>query len=152
MYQILTSRLFMAEASGFLATVLKDLSSEPSVNGIILQTPLQPGARSDELVGYIAPEKDIDGANPLSLGRLAVGQRALAPATARAVVELLDYFEIPVAGCNAVVVGRSAVVGKPLSSCCSNATPPAPSVTQGPVHWRTTPNRPTSSWLPRADR
>ena len=48
MYQILTSRLFMAEASGFLATVLKDLSSEPSVNGIILQTPLQPGARSDD--------------------------------------------------------------------------------------------------------
>ncbi|MEV7458110.1 bifunctional 5,10-methylenetetrahydrofolate dehydrogenase/5,10-methenyltetrahydrofolate cyclohydrolase [Pseudarthrobacter sp. NPDC092200] len=98
-----------------LAAVLKDLSAEPSVHGIILQTPLPAGVRTDELVGHIAPEKDIDGANPLSLGRLAVGQPAFAPATARAVIELLDYFDIPVAGRNAVIVGRSAVVGKPLS-------------------------------------
>lgn len=98
-----------------VATVLKDLSAEASINGIILQTPLPPGVRTDELVQYIAPEKDIDGANPLSLGRLAVGQPAFAPATARAVVELLDHFEIPVAGRNVVVIGRSAVVGKPLS-------------------------------------
>jgi methylenetetrahydrofolate dehydrogenase (NADP+) / methenyltetrahydrofolate cyclohydrolase len=98
-----------------LIAVLKDLSAEPSVNGIILQTPLPPGVRTQELVKYIAPEKDIDGANPLSLGLLAVGERAFAPATARAVVEILDHFEIPVAGRNVVVVGRSTVVGKPLS-------------------------------------
>ncbi|WP_309108837.1 bifunctional 5,10-methylenetetrahydrofolate dehydrogenase/5,10-methenyltetrahydrofolate cyclohydrolase [Arthrobacter sp.] len=98
-----------------LITVLKDLSAEPTVNGIILQTPLPPGVRSQELVRHIAPEKDIDGANPLSLGLLAVGQRAFAPATARAVVEILDHFDIPVAGRSVVVVGRSAVVGKPLS-------------------------------------
>jgi methylenetetrahydrofolate dehydrogenase (NADP+)/methenyltetrahydrofolate cyclohydrolase len=98
-----------------LAAVLKDLSAEPSVNGIILQTPLPPGVEADELVGLIAPEKDIDGANPLSLGRLAVGHPSFAPATARAVIEILDHFEIPVAGRNVVVVGRSAVVGKPLS-------------------------------------
>lgn len=98
-----------------LASVLGDLSAEPSVNGIILQTPLPAGVRADALVGLIAPEKDIDGANPLSLGRLAVGQPAFAPATARAVVEILDHYDIPVAGRNVVVVGRSAVVGKPLS-------------------------------------
>lgn len=98
-----------------LASVLRDLSAESSVNGIILQTPLPPGVRADGLVGFIAPEKDIDGANPLSLGRLAVGQPAFAPATARAVVELLDHFQVPLAGRNVVVVGRSAVVGKPLS-------------------------------------
>jgi methylenetetrahydrofolate dehydrogenase (NADP+)/methenyltetrahydrofolate cyclohydrolase len=98
-----------------LIAVLKDLSAEPSVNGIILQTPLPPGVKTQELVKYIAPEKDIDGANPLSLGLLAVGERAFAPATARAVVEILDHFEIPVAGRNVVVVGRSTVVGKPLS-------------------------------------
>lgn len=98
-----------------LIAVLKDLSAESSVNGIILQTPLPPGVRTQELVKYIAPEKDIDGANPLSLGLLAVGERAFAPATARAVVEILDHFEIPVAGRNVVVVGRSTVVGKPLS-------------------------------------
>jgi len=98
-----------------LDSVLKDLSDEPSVNGIILQTPLPPGVDADALVGHIAPEKDIDGANPLSLGRLAVGQPSFAPATARAVTEILDHFDIPVAGRNVVVIGRSAVVGKPLS-------------------------------------
>jgi methylenetetrahydrofolate dehydrogenase (NADP+) / methenyltetrahydrofolate cyclohydrolase len=98
-----------------LIAVLKDLSAEPSVNGIILQTPLPPGVRTQELVKYIAPEKDIDGANPVSLGLLAVGERAFAPATARAVVEMLDHFDIPVAGRSVVVVGRSTVVGKPLS-------------------------------------
>ena len=67
-----------------LAAVLRDLSAEASVHGIILQTPLPSGVRADNLVGLIAPEKDIDGANPLSLGRLAVGQPAFAPATARA--------------------------------------------------------------------
>jgi methylenetetrahydrofolate dehydrogenase (NADP+)/methenyltetrahydrofolate cyclohydrolase len=104
------------DASGqVLASVLKDLSAEPSVHGIILQTPLPPGVETDELVGHIAPEKDIDGANPLSLGRLAVGQPSFAPATARAVIEILDHYDIPVAGRNVVVIGRSAVVGKPLS-------------------------------------
>jgi methylenetetrahydrofolate dehydrogenase (NADP+)/methenyltetrahydrofolate cyclohydrolase len=98
-----------------LASLLKDLSAEPSVHGIILQTPLPPGVDADALVGHIAPEKDIDGANPLSLGRLAVGQPSFAPATARAVIEILDHFDIPVAGRNVVVIGRSAVVGKPLS-------------------------------------
>jgi methylenetetrahydrofolate dehydrogenase (NADP+) / methenyltetrahydrofolate cyclohydrolase len=98
-----------------LAGVLRDLSAEPSVNGIILQTPLPEVVRTDNLVGLIAPEKDIDGANPLSLGRLAVGQPAFAPATARSVVEILDHYQVPVAGKDVVVVGRSAVVGKPLS-------------------------------------
>lgn len=98
-----------------LASALKDLSDEPSVNGIILQTPLPPGVDAEALVGHIAPEKDIDGANPLSLGRLAVGQPSFAPATARAVTEILDHFDIPVAGRSVVVIGRSAVVGKPLS-------------------------------------
>ena len=98
-----------------LISVLKDLSAEPSVNGIILQTPLPAGVRSQELVRHIAPEKDIDGANPLSLGLLAVGQRAFAPATAHAVIEILDHFDIPLQGRSVVVVGRSAVVGKPLS-------------------------------------
>jgi methylenetetrahydrofolate dehydrogenase (NADP+) / methenyltetrahydrofolate cyclohydrolase len=98
-----------------LVAVLKDLSADPAFHGIILQTPLPPGVKTQALVRYIAPEKDIDGANPLSLGLLAVGERAFAPATARAVVEILDHFDIPVAGRSVVVVGRSTVVGKPLS-------------------------------------
>jgi len=93
---------------------LVELSNDPGVHGIILQTPLPEGVAAARLVGHIAPHKDIDGANPVSLGRLAVGEPAFAPATARAVIELLDYHQIPISGRHVAVVGRSAVVGKPL--------------------------------------
>ena len=93
---------------------LDDLSQDPQVHGIILQTPLPAGVDVTRLVAHIVPEKDVDGANPTSLGRLVIGQRAFAPATAQAVVELLDYHQIPIAGQHVTVAGRSAVVGKPL--------------------------------------
>ena len=97
-----------------IAGRLDELSLDPDVHGIILQTPVPAGVSAARLVGHIAPEKDVDGANPVSLGRLAVGEPAFPPATAQAVVELLDYHRIPVAGRHVAVVGRSAVVGKPL--------------------------------------
>ena len=84
------------------------------MHGIILQTPLPDGVAAARLVGHIAAHKDVDGANPISLGRLAVGEPAFAPATAQAVIELLDYHQIPLSGVHVSVVGRSAVVGKPL--------------------------------------
>jgi len=93
---------------------LAELSNDSDVHGIILQTPLPAGVAAARLVGHIAPEKDVDGANPVSLGRLAVGEPAFAPATARAVIELLDHHQIPISGRHVAVVGRSAVVGKPL--------------------------------------
>jgi methylenetetrahydrofolate dehydrogenase (NADP+)/methenyltetrahydrofolate cyclohydrolase len=84
-------------------------------DGIILQTPV-PGDRPvAEVASAIDPARDVDGANPLSLGRLASGLPAFAPATAEAVVRLLDHHGIEVAGRQAVVVGRSTVVGKPLA-------------------------------------
>ncbi|MEX5300372.1 bifunctional 5,10-methylenetetrahydrofolate dehydrogenase/5,10-methenyltetrahydrofolate cyclohydrolase [Kocuria sp. CPCC 205292] len=97
-----------------IASTLTLLSEDEDVHGIILQTPLPPGAAVDELVAHISAAKDVDGANPLSLGRLTVGQRAFAPATARAVVEILEHYDVPLAGRHVSVVGRSAVVGKPL--------------------------------------
>jgi methylenetetrahydrofolate dehydrogenase (NADP+)/methenyltetrahydrofolate cyclohydrolase len=97
-----------------LASTLALLSADEDVHGIILQTPLPPGVDGDGLVSRISAAKDVDGANPLSLGRLTVGQNAFAPATARAVVEILEHYEVPLAGRHVSVVGRSAVVGKPL--------------------------------------
>ncbi|HST73471.1 MULTISPECIES: bifunctional 5,10-methylenetetrahydrofolate dehydrogenase/5,10-methenyltetrahydrofolate cyclohydrolase [Kocuria] len=97
-----------------IASELTRLSADDATHGIILQTPLPPGVDADELIGAIDAGKDIDGANPLSLGRLTVGQDAFAPATARAVVEILEHYDVPVAGRHVTVVGRSAVVGKPL--------------------------------------
>ncbi|GHH70006.1 bifunctional protein FolD [Streptomyces sulfonofaciens] len=103
-----------AAESGIRAR-LRTLSADPTVHGIILQTPLPAGARLEDLASAIDPVKDVDGANPLSLGRLAAGLPAFAPATAEAVVALLDHHKIPLAGRHAVVVGRSTVVGKPAA-------------------------------------
>ncbi|WUH91608.1 bifunctional 5,10-methylenetetrahydrofolate dehydrogenase/5,10-methenyltetrahydrofolate cyclohydrolase [Streptomyces sp. NBC_00433] len=94
---------------------LAALSADAGVHGVILQTPLPPGASAADLAGAIAPEKDVDGANPLSLGRLAAGLHAFAPATAEAVVSLLDAHGVGLAGRGVAVVGRSTVVGKPLA-------------------------------------
>jgi methylenetetrahydrofolate dehydrogenase (NADP+)/methenyltetrahydrofolate cyclohydrolase len=91
------------------------LSENPLVHGILLQTPLPGGARLADLAGLIDPAKDVDGANPTSLGRLMTGLPAFAPATAAAVLALLDSYEIALSGRRAVVVGRSAVVGKPVA-------------------------------------
>ena len=94
---------------------LEALGADPAVHGVILQTPLPEGAVAAELAASLAPEQDVDGANPLSLGRLAAGQPAFAPATAEAVVELLDAHGIALSGRTVAVVGRSTVVGKPLA-------------------------------------
>ena len=97
-----------------IAEHLVELGHDADVHGIILQTPLPSGVAAARLVGHIAPHKDVDGASPVSLGRLAVGEPAFAPATAQAVIELLDHHRIPISGRHVAVVGRSAVVGKPL--------------------------------------
>jgi methylenetetrahydrofolate dehydrogenase (NADP+)/methenyltetrahydrofolate cyclohydrolase len=91
------------------------LSENPLIHGIVLQTPLPGGARLAKLAGLIDPAKDVDGANPTSLGRLTTGLHAFAPATAAAVLTLLDHYEVALSGRRAVVVGRSAVVGKPVA-------------------------------------
>ena len=123
-----------------IAATLARLSADPSVHAIMLQTPLPNGLRLAELASAIDPAKDVDGANPLSLGRLAVGLPAFAPATAAAVVELLDHYQVRLDGVRAVVVGRSAVVGKPLAhlllnrdatvTVCHSRTPDLASVTR----------------------
>ena len=100
--------------AGEIAAALRRLSADDNTHGIILQTPLPPGVRLDGLAADISVEKDVDGANPLSLGRLTAGLPAFAPATARAVIEVLDHYEQPLAGKGVAVVGRSTVVGKPL--------------------------------------
>ncbi|MBN6052215.1 bifunctional 5,10-methylenetetrahydrofolate dehydrogenase/5,10-methenyltetrahydrofolate cyclohydrolase [Nonomuraea sp. RK-328] len=103
-----------APEEGIRAT-LQRLGADPGVHGVMLQTPLPEGASAQELATWIDPAKDVDGANPLSLGRLAAGLPAFAPATAAAVMALLDHHGVDLKGARAVVVGRSTVVGKPLA-------------------------------------
>ncbi|NYI06492.1 bifunctional 5,10-methylenetetrahydrofolate dehydrogenase/5,10-methenyltetrahydrofolate cyclohydrolase [Allostreptomyces psammosilenae] len=94
---------------------LERAGAEAAVHGVILQTPLPAGCRLEELAAAIDPAKDVDGAHPLSHGRLATGLPAYPPATAAAVMALLDHHGIDPRGRRAVVVGRSTVVGRPLA-------------------------------------
>jgi len=98
-----------------LSAVLTALSSRPDVHGVVCQTPLPEGVTPEHVGPYIAYEKDVDGANPLSAGRLAAGLSAFAPATAAAVLTILKHEGVPLTGATAVVVGRSTVVGKPAA-------------------------------------
>jgi methylenetetrahydrofolate dehydrogenase (NADP+)/methenyltetrahydrofolate cyclohydrolase len=101
-------------AAGITAT-LTQLADDPEVHGIILQTPLPEGANLAELATAIPAAKDVDGASPESIGRLVAGLPAFAPATAEAVLALLDHYGVELRGRHAVVVGRSVVVGKPAA-------------------------------------
>jgi len=98
-----------------LAQQLSELAEDTQVHGIILQTPLPAAVNADELRSLIPPAKDVDGANPLSAGRLVSGLEAFSPATPEAIMEILEYYKIPISGQHAVVIGRSRVVGKPLA-------------------------------------
>jgi methylenetetrahydrofolate dehydrogenase (NADP+)/methenyltetrahydrofolate cyclohydrolase len=101
-------------ANGVTAT-LTQLADDPEVHGVIAATPLPDGASLTELATAIPPGKDVDGASPESIGRLAAGLPAFAPATAEAVLALLDHYQVELRGRHAVVVGRSVVAGKPAA-------------------------------------
>ena len=101
-------------AAGVSAT-LAQLADDPEVHGVLLQTPLPDGALLADLARAIPAGKDVDGASPESLGRVVAGLPAFAPATAEAVLALLDYYQVELHGRRAVVVGRSVVVGKPVA-------------------------------------
>ena len=99
-----------------VTSLLTRLSGDPAVHGVICQAPLPPGLTAAAAGACIAVAKDVDGANPASLGQLAAGLRgAFAPATAAAVIEILRAEGVPLEGRRAVVVGRSTVVGKPVA-------------------------------------
>ena len=101
-------------AAGITAALMS-LADDPEVHGIILQTPLPEGASLAGLAALIPAQKDVDGASPESIGRLVAGLPAFAPATAEAVLTLLDHYGVELQGRHAVVVGRSVVVGKPAA-------------------------------------
>ncbi|EME62665.1 bifunctional 5,10-methylenetetrahydrofolate dehydrogenase/5,10-methenyltetrahydrofolate cyclohydrolase [Amycolatopsis decaplanina] len=94
---------------------LDKLSADPSVHGIICQTPLPEGVTLDDVGAHIDPRKDVDGANPVSLGRLTAGLPTYAPATAAAVLEILKREQVALSGAQVAVVGRSTIVGKPAA-------------------------------------
>lgn len=113
--QVNVMRLAFDAAETEIASTLTKLADDPQTHGIILQTPLPVGVNADSLRSLIPLSKDVDGANPLSSGRLLSGMTAFAPSTAAAVMAILRRYDIPVKGTHTVIVGRSRVVGKPLA-------------------------------------
>jgi methylenetetrahydrofolate dehydrogenase (NADP+)/methenyltetrahydrofolate cyclohydrolase len=93
---------------------IKKLNADKTVTAVIVQKPLPEGMDHDRIVTELAPEKDVEGIHPCNLGRLFKGDADIVPCTATAVMEILRAEGIDVYGKEVVIIGRSAIVGKPL--------------------------------------
>jgi methylenetetrahydrofolate dehydrogenase (NADP+)/methenyltetrahydrofolate cyclohydrolase len=98
-----------------LLALIDELNSEAAVDGILVQLPLPPQIKSDEMIERIAPSKDVDGLHPYNVGRLVLRKPLLRPATPRGVMRLLETTDVALRGSHAVVVGASNLVGRPMS-------------------------------------
>ncbi len=107
-----------------LLDLVAELNRDDTVDGILVQLPLPDQIDPDHVVAAIAPAKDVDGLSPISAGMLAQGRPGLVPCTPQGVIELLAHAEVELAGAEAVVLGRSILVGKPLAALllAANAT------------------------------
>ena len=98
-----------------LLELLQSLNADRAIHGILLQLPLPQGHDEDQAICAIAPQKDVDGFHPTNLGHLLAGSPTVVPCTPAGVMEILDHYEVELRGAEAVVVGRSRIVGKPLA-------------------------------------
>ncbi len=108
--------VLIVSADEALDTTIERLNHDPRVAGIVIAQPFADPGEGRRLVELIDPAKDVDGATPTNAGRLARGEPAFVPATALAVIAILEAHDVPIAGQRAVIVGRSAVVGRPVAS------------------------------------
>jgi methylenetetrahydrofolate dehydrogenase (NADP+)/methenyltetrahydrofolate cyclohydrolase len=98
-----------------LHATLGEINRDPSIHGVLLQLPLPAGLDEDAAVDAIAPEKDADGLHPCNLGKLMAGTSTVVPCTPAGCLEILDHYGVDLKGVEAVVLGRSRLVGKPLA-------------------------------------
>jgi methylenetetrahydrofolate dehydrogenase (NADP+)/methenyltetrahydrofolate cyclohydrolase len=99
-----------------LADQIHLLNNDPSIHAILIQLPLPNHLPNDAVLELIAPHKDVDGFNPGYVGRLALGKKTLVPCTALGCLMLLRHYQLPISGKHAVILGRSAIVGRPLAN------------------------------------
>lgn len=107
-----------------LLSLVEELNNRDDVDGILVQLPLPKHLDEKEILEKINPLKDVDGFHPINVGRLSQGHSSLVPCTPAGVIEILKFYEIPIAGKHAVVIGRSNIVGKPMAQLllAENAT------------------------------
>ncbi|HVN65054.1 MAG TPA: tetrahydrofolate dehydrogenase/cyclohydrolase catalytic domain-containing protein [Methanomicrobiales archaeon] len=107
--------------TGVVVAEVRALARDPSVDGILVQLPLPSGIDREEVIAAVPGEKDVDGFTPLSLGRLFSGKPLFSPCTPLGVMALLAEYGLPVEGQDALVVGRSLEVGRPMAALLINA-------------------------------
>jgi methylenetetrahydrofolate dehydrogenase (NADP+) / methenyltetrahydrofolate cyclohydrolase len=107
-----------------LLSVIEDLNTDPDVDGILVQLPLPRHIDEQKVINAINPSKDVDGFHPVSAGRLMLSLPGFVPATPQGIMMLLAHYKIDTKGMHAVVIGRSHIVGRPMSVLLSNNSNP----------------------------
>ena len=107
-----------------LLNLIEKLNNRKDINGILLQSPIPKNLNIDEAFNKIDYKKDVDGFNPVNVGKLVIGQDSFISCTPYGVIKMLENYNIPIEGKNVVIIGRSNIVGKPLMQCLlkKNAT------------------------------
>lgn len=103
---------------------IEELNNKPDVDGILVQLPLPKHIQEDKVIETISPTKDVDGFHPLNLGKMMLGLPTFVPATPYGIMLMLQHFGIKTSGMNCVVIGRSNIVGTPMSLLLSRNTEP----------------------------
>lgn len=108
-------RMDAATTESQLLAKVQDLNRNPDIDGFIVQLPLPDHIQENKIIEAVSPEKDVDGFHPVNLGRMMAGIPSFVSATPYGIMELLKRYKIPLAGANCTVVGRSNIVGRPVS-------------------------------------
>ena len=103
-----------------LIELIKKLNNDKTVNGILLQSPIPSNLDINEAFRTISPEKDVDGFNPINVGKLVLNQDTFVSCTPYGIMKMFEEYNIDLTGKNVVILGRSNIVGKPLIHCCLN--------------------------------
>jgi methylenetetrahydrofolate dehydrogenase (NADP+)/methenyltetrahydrofolate cyclohydrolase len=103
---------------------IEELNNDPDIDGILVQLPLPKHISDENVINTIVPDKDVDGFHPVNIGKMVQGQPTFIPATPHGIMLLLEHYKIETKGKHAIVIGRSNIVGRPMSILLSENTNP----------------------------
>lgn len=103
-----------------LLELIEKLNNDETIHGILVQSPLPKGLDANEAFRTISPRKDVDGFNPINVGKLSLNQDSFVSCTPYGIIKMLEAYNIEIEGAHAVIIGRSNIVGKPLAQCLLN--------------------------------
>ena len=103
-----------------LLSIIEELNNRKDINGILLQSPIPKNMNIQEAFEKIDYKKDVDGFNPINMGKLMTGKNLFTSCTPYGIIKMLEEYNITIEGANAVIIGRSNIVGKPLMQCLLN--------------------------------